>query len=120
MKADRRVSRKTLFTADEVARAAKVDGRGRMMTVDGAERLAVETNSRVSLKLAKGDLSAYNVLVVNLLGILPLEPLSEVLHLPRIGGVATSIPTVAGGLASLSLLTIIALGVRASAARCRR
>ena len=59
------------------------------------------------------------VLVVNLLGIVPLEPLSEVAGLPRIGGVATSIPTVAAGLASLSLLTILATGLRASAIKCR-
>jgi F-type H+-transporting ATPase subunit a len=60
------------------------------------------------------------VLAVNLVGILPLEPLSELAGLPRVGGVATAIPTVAAGLASLSLLTIVGMGLRAQARRCRQ
>ncbi len=56
------------------------------------------------------------ILTVNLVGILPLEAVSELIPgLPRIGGVATAIPTVAGALATISLTTIIFSGLRRQA-----
>lgn len=59
------------------------------------------------------------VLTVNLIGILPLEPLSELAGLPKIGGAATSIPTVCGALACITLFTIIASGLQAQARHLR-
>ena len=56
------------------------------------------------------------VLTVNLIGIVPLEPITEVLGLPRIGGAATSIPTVCGALACITLFTIFGSGLKAQAA----
>jgi F-type H+-transporting ATPase subunit a len=52
------------------------------------------------------------ILTVNLMGILPLEALLKLVPgLPPIGGVATSIPTVTGALASISLVTIVFSGL---------
>jgi F-type H+-transporting ATPase subunit a len=55
------------------------------------------------------------ILTVNLVGILPLEPLSELVGLPKIGGVATSIPSVCGALACITLFTIIGGGLKTQA-----
>jgi F-type H+-transporting ATPase subunit a len=53
------------------------------------------------------------ILTVNLVGILPLEAISELTPVvPRVGGVATAIPTVAGALALLALSTIVLTGLR--------
>ncbi len=52
------------------------------------------------------------ILTVNLVGILPLEAVSELIPaVPRIGGVATAIPTVAGALAVIALITIVLSGL---------
>lgn len=52
------------------------------------------------------------ILTVNLVGILPLEALSGVLPgVPRIGGVATALPPVAGALALIALVTIVLSGL---------
>jgi len=59
------------------------------------------------------------VLGMNLFGLLPLEAITNALRLPRVGGVATAIPTVAGALASLSLLSIIFLGLKRQVELCR-
>jgi F-type H+-transporting ATPase subunit a len=56
------------------------------------------------------------ILTINLVGILPLEAISQLIPgLPRIGGVATAIPTVAGALATISLTTIVFSGLRRQA-----
>jgi F-type H+-transporting ATPase subunit a len=56
------------------------------------------------------------ILTVNLIGILPLEAVSELLPgVPRIGGVATAIPAVAGALALIALTTIVLAGLRRQA-----
>ncbi len=53
------------------------------------------------------------ILAVNLVGILPLEAITEfVPHVPRIGGVATAIPTVCAALAGISLLSVLYYGLK--------
>jgi len=59
------------------------------------------------------------ILGMNLFGILPLEPLTELTGYP-VGGVATSIPAVCAALASISLLSIVFLGLRHQAIVARR
>lgn len=59
------------------------------------------------------------VLGMNLLGIVPLDPLARVAHLPGIGHTATSIPTVCGALASLAMLKVVLTGLAAQASRFR-
>lgn len=58
------------------------------------------------------------ILGMNLVGLLPLPAVSQLLHLPKIGGAATGILTVTGALASVTLLTIIFLGLRHQALHC--
>jgi F-type H+-transporting ATPase subunit a len=60
------------------------------------------------------------ILTVNLIGILPLEPLSELAGLPKIGGAATSIPSVCGALACITLFTIIGAGLKTQAKNLHR
>jgi len=58
------------------------------------------------------------VLGLNLFGLLPLEPATDLLGYP-IGGVATSIPMVCVALAGISLLTLLFLGLRHQVMRYR-
>ncbi len=55
------------------------------------------------------------ILAMNLLGMVPLEPISHVAGLPRMGHTATSIPMVCAGLASLALLAIVSSGLTVQA-----
>jgi F-type H+-transporting ATPase subunit a len=60
------------------------------------------------------------ILSVNLLGILPLEPLTAAIpHMPKIGGVATSVPVVCGTLAAVTLMSIVVVGLHRQAVKCR-
>lgn len=53
------------------------------------------------------------VLSVNLMGLLPIEPLTAVIpRMPLIGGSATSIPVVCGTLAAITLTTLLVLGLK--------
>ena len=58
------------------------------------------------------------ILAMNLLGMVPLGSAATVLGLPRIGGAATGIPTVTGGLACITLLTVIGSGLKRQAEVC--
>lgn len=61
------------------------------------------------------------ILAVNLVGILPLEAISDLVPgVPRIGGVATAIPTVAAALAVIALLTIVLSGLSRRARQFHR
>jgi len=53
------------------------------------------------------------ILAMNLVGILPLEPIGELIRpVPPIGGVATAIPTVCAALAGISLLSVCYFGLK--------
>jgi F-type H+-transporting ATPase subunit a len=60
------------------------------------------------------------VLGMNLLGIVPLEELSKLAHMPIIGHTATAIPTVCAALASLALMKIVFSGLGAHARKWHR
>ncbi|MFA6134939.1 MAG: F0F1 ATP synthase subunit A [Phycisphaerae bacterium] len=56
------------------------------------------------------------ILGMNLMGLLPLEPLTAIIPgMPPIGGSATSIPAVTGALALVTLLMIVVLGLAKTA-----
>ena len=73
MKADQVIDQRVLLTAAEIARQATVDGRSRMVAVNGRRHLAVETNAAVKLRPPRSDLSPFNVLVVHLKLARPFE-----------------------------------------------
>jgi F-type H+-transporting ATPase subunit a len=60
------------------------------------------------------------VLGMNLLGLVPLESVTSALNLPPMGLGPTAIPTVCLGLASLSLMTILTMGLYNAVRKWRR
>ncbi|NIA20499.1 MAG: hypothetical protein GWP05_00705 [Anaerolineaceae bacterium] len=73
MKADQVIDEQVLLTAAQVADQATVEGRKKMVTVDGRRHLAIETNALVTLRPPRSDLSPMNVLVIHLKLARPME-----------------------------------------------